>query len=151
MRAGERRVDQIADIRMARMHRELIALLYRRTDFVDVREVEFRRHALRVEIERDVNEVEVAGALAVAEEAAFEPVGTGHQCELAGGSAGTAVVVRVHRQHDRLAPLEVTVHPFDHVGKDVGRRVLYRSRQIDDAFELDRRPPNFSHRIDDAL
>ena len=76
---------------------------------------------MRVEVERDVDEVDVAGALAVAEQAAFDAVGAGHQRELAGRRAGAAVVVRMHRQHDRIAPREVAMHPLDHVGKDVRR------------------------------
>jgi hypothetical protein len=29
--------------------------------------------------------------------------------------------------------LQVAVHPLDHVGKDVGRGMLHRGRQVDDA------------------
>ena len=85
---------------MARVHRQLVAVLDAAADLVDVGEVEAGRHALRVQVERDVDEVDVAGALAVAEQAAFDAVGAGHQRELAGRGAGAAVVVRVHRQHD---------------------------------------------------
>ena len=94
------------------------------------------RDALRVQVQRDVDQVEVAGALAVAEQAAFDAVGAGHQRELAGRGAGAAIVVRMHRQHDGVAPRQVAVHPLDHVGEDVGRRVLHRRRQVDDALAL---------------
>ena len=78
VRAGERGVDQVAGVRMARMHRQLVAMLDGAADLVDVGEVQPGCHALRVEIQRDVHQVEVAGALAVAEQAAFEAVGAGH-------------------------------------------------------------------------
>jgi hypothetical protein len=133
------------------MHGDLVAMLDRGADLVDVREVEFGRYALRVEVERDVHEVEVAGALAVAEEAAFDALGAGHQGQLAGRGAGAAVVVRVHAQHDRLAARQVAVHPLDHVGKDVRRGMLDRRGQVDDALALGRRRPDFGDRIDHAL
>jgi hypothetical protein len=77
--------------------------------------------ALRVQVEREGDEVDVAGALAVAEQAAFDAVGAGHQAELGGGRAGAAVVVRVHAEDDAVAAGEVAVHPLDLVGVDVGR------------------------------
>ena len=106
VRARERGVDQVARVRVAGMHRQLVAVLDGAADFVDVGEVQAGVHALRVEVQRDVHQVEVAGALAVAEEAAFEAVGAGHHGEFAGRGAGAAVVVRMDRQHDgsRAAP-----------------------------------------------
>ena len=133
------------------MHGNLVAVLDRGADLVDVREVEFGRDALRVEVERHVDEVEVAGALAVAEQAAFDAVGACHQCELAGGGAGAAVIVRMHREHDRIATFEVAMHPLDHVGKDVRRGVLDRRGQVDDALALGRRRPDRGDRVDHAL
>ena len=43
---------------------------------VDIRKIEIRRNTLGIEIERQRDEVDVAGALAVAEQAAFNAVGT---------------------------------------------------------------------------
>ena len=93
-------VDQVADVRMARMHRQLVAVLDRARGSRRCRRSRARVDALRVQVERHVDEVDVAGALAVAEQAAFDAIGAGHHGELAGGGAGAAVVVRVHRQHD---------------------------------------------------
>ena len=76
--------------------------------------------------ERD--EADVAGALAVAEEAALDAVGAGEVAELGRRDAGAAVVVRVQADDDRLAPVEVADHPLDRVGVDVGRRHLDRRR-----------------------
>ena len=70
---------------------------------------------------------------------ALDPVGTGHQAELGGGNPGAAVIVRVQRQDDGIAPVEMTVHPFDLVGMDFGRRHLHRRRQIEDQLVFGRR------------
>ncbi len=57
--------------------------------------IQARMDALRVEVERQRDEVDVAGALAVAEQAALDAIGAGHDRQLGGGDAGAAVVVRV--------------------------------------------------------
>ena len=54
--------------------------------------------ALRVEVHRQRDEADVAGALAVAEQAAFDAVRAGHHGELGRGDAGAAIVVRMHGQ-----------------------------------------------------
>ena len=59
--------------------------------------------AVRVEVQGDGDDVEVAGALAVAEERALDAVGAGQQAELGGGDAGAAVVVRVQRDDGAVA------------------------------------------------
>ena len=47
------------------------------------------------------HQADVAGALAVAEQASLDPVGAGLHAELGGGDRGAAVVVRVQRQDRR--------------------------------------------------
>jgi hypothetical protein len=51
--------------------------------------------AVRVEIQGDRYDIEVARAFAVAEERAFDAVRAGEQGEFGRGDSGTAVVVRV--------------------------------------------------------
>ena len=67
---------------------------------VDVGEVELGVDALAEQVQRQRDHVDVAGALAVAEQRALDAVGAGHHAELGGGHRGAAVVVRVQRQHD---------------------------------------------------
>ena len=133
------------------MHRQLIAVLDGAADVVDVGEVQPWVDPLGVEIERDVDQVDIAGALAVAKEAAFDPVRASHQRELTGCRAGATVVVGMNRQHHTVTTLEVTVHPLDHVGEDVGHRMLNRRRQVDDARLRRRGLPDRRHRIDHPL
>ena len=79
-----------------------------------------------------VIDVDVAGALAVAEQRALDAVGAGHHAELGGGDGAAAVVVRVQRQHDAVAVRTCAVEPLDHVGVDVRRVHLDRGRQVQD-------------------
>jgi hypothetical protein len=77
---------------------------------------------LRVHVERDRHEIAIAGALAIAEQAALDPVGARHQPQLGRRDAGAAVVVRVERDHHAVAVGDIAAEPFDLVGIDVGRR-----------------------------
>src|SRR3546814_7895619 len=79
MAAREGGIDQLAAIGVARVDRELVAIFDRGDDLVDVREVELWVDALRVHVERDGDEAGVAGALAVAEQAALDAVAAREQ------------------------------------------------------------------------
>jgi hypothetical protein len=64
-------------------------------DLVDVRQVELRVDPLAEEVQRQGDEVHVAGALALSEEAALHAVDAREHGELGRGDAGSAVVVVV--------------------------------------------------------
>ena len=121
------------------MHRQLVAVLHGLADLVDVGEVDLRIDALGEHVEAQGHEIDVAGALAVAEQAALDAIGAGHVAQLRRRYAGAAVVVRVEAQDHRIAVLEVAMAPFDLVGVDVGRGHLDRRRQVDDHLLLRRR------------
>ena len=56
--------------------------------------------ALAEQIERQGDDIDIAGALAIAEQRALDPVGAGHHRQLGGGDGGAAVVVRMHAEDD---------------------------------------------------
>src|SRR5690606_1342793 len=119
--AGEGGVDEFAAPRVAGVDGQLVAVFDDAADLVDVAEVDLRVDALGEEVHAERDQADVAGALAVAEQAAFDAVGAGHVAEFGGGDGGAAVVVGVDGEDDRVAVLEVAVHPLDLVGVDVGR------------------------------
>ncbi len=130
--AGERRVHQLPDIGMARMDVDAVAVLHDPTDVVDVGEVDHGIDALRVEVQRQRRDVDVAGALAVPEDAALDALGAGQHREFRARDAGAAVVVRVHGQDDRRPSGEVPVHVLDLIRVHVRRRRLDGRRQVQD-------------------
>ena len=93
--AGERRVDEVAGVGVARVDRQLGAVLDGAADLVDVGEVDHRVDALAEQVHAERDEVDVAGPLAVPEQAALDAVGAGHHRQLGCRDRGTAVVVRV--------------------------------------------------------
>src|SRR5690606_26169430 len=124
--AGERGVDQVAAPRVPLVHGQLVAVLDGPADLVDVGEVDLGVDALGEQVHPQGDQVDVAGALAVAEQAPLDAVGARLEAQLGGGDAGAAVVVRVQRQHDGVAAVQVPVHPLDRVGVDVRGRHLDR-------------------------
>ena len=149
VRARERGVDELADVRMPRVDGQLVALLDDRARLVDPRDVEPRLDALREQVERDRDEIDVARPLAVAEQRPLDALGAGHQSELGRGDGGPAVVVRVDGEDGRVPAREVPPEPLDPVGVDVGREVLDRRRQVDDHRLLRRRGPFGGDRLAD--
>ena len=130
MRTGEGGVDQLAAVGVTRVDRQLVAVLDLAADLVDVGEVDHRVDALAEQVQPERHQADVAGALAVAEQASLDPVGTRLHAEFGCGYGSSAVVVRMQREHDGAAPGERAMHPLDLVGVDVGRRHLNGGRQI---------------------
>ncbi len=106
VRAGERRVHELADVRVTWVDRQLVALLHDPARLVELGQVEPRVDPLGEEVERERDQVDVARPLAVAEQAALDPLGTGHQPELGGRDGRAAVVVRVDGEDRAIAVRE---------------------------------------------
>ncbi len=149
MRAGKGGEDQIPDIGMARMNGQLVARFGAARGFVDVGEIQGGIDALRVEIERQRHDIDVARALAIAEQGTLDPLGAGHDGELRCRHGGTPVVVRMHTQNHAIALVDMPREPFDLVGVHVRRRHLDGGGQIEDGFALPARLPNRIDRIAD--
>ena len=131
------------------MDGELVALLDDLARLVDPGQVEPGVYALREEVERDRDEVDVAGALAVPEQRALDPLRARHQPELGGRDGGAAVVVGMDGEDRRVAPREVPPEPLDAVGVDVRRELLDRRRQVHDHLLVGGRPPLLGHGLAD--
>ena len=86
--------------------------------------------ALREQVQRQRDQVDVAGPLAVAEQAPLDPLAAGHQRKLGGGDRGAAVVVGMQGDDHAVAPRHVAAEPLDHVGVEVRRRHLDGGRQV---------------------
>ena len=149
VRAGEGGVDQFAGIGVAGMHLHLGAALEHVDHPVDAREIQVRVHALGEQVERQGDDVHVAGALAVAEQGALHPVGAGHERQFGGGHRLAAIIVGVHADDRAVAVLHVPAEPLDLVGVDVRGGHLHRGRQVDDHRVLRGRLPHVHHRLAD--
>ena len=129
---GERGVDQVAAVGVTLGHRQLVAVLHCAPDLVDVGEVDLWVHAPGEQVQSQRHQTHVAGALPVAEQAAFDPVGAGLIAQFCCGDGGSAVVVRMQTQDDRSPVGQVAAHPLDGVGVDVRGSHLHGSGQVED-------------------
>ena len=102
--AGEGGEHQLSGVGMALVDLHAGALLVHLLYVVHVGEVQVRVHPLGVEVQRQVHNIRVAGALPVAEEGALHPLGPGHQAQLGGGGGGAPVVVGV-QAYDGAVPV----------------------------------------------
>ena len=85
------------------VHADAVAVLDRTADLVDVAEVDLRVYALRVEVQPERDQVDVAGAFPVAEQASLDAIGAGQHGELRVGDGRPAVVVRMDGQRYEFA------------------------------------------------
>jgi hypothetical protein len=88
--------------------------------------------ALREQVHGQGHDVDVAGALPVAEQRALDPIGAGQHRQLGRRHGGAAVVVGVQAQHDGLAVLDGAAEPLDDVGVHVGAVHLDGGGQVED-------------------
>ena len=123
--------------------------LHHAPGLVELAQVEPRVDALREQVERERDQVDVAGALAVAEQASLDPLRAGHQAELGRRDGRAAVVVRVDREDRAVPTREVPREPLHPVGVDVRRERLDGRRQVDDHLLAGRRPPLVGDRLAD--
>jgi len=133
---------------MARRHRQLIAIFDGLDNLIHVGKIKFWINALRIHIQTQCHQVDIARALAIAEQAALDPVRAGHQTQFRCGDARPPVIVRVQADHDMLALADIGAHPLDLVGIDIGRRRLNRRRQVQYQWFFSRRFDNLHHRLD---
>ena len=131
------------------MNRDLIAVLDRSSNVVDIREVDLRIHPLAEDVQAESHQAYVAGALAVSEQAAFDAVGSGHVAELGRSNCGAAVVVWMQGQDNGVAAREVAVHPLDGIGIHIRSRHFDGGGEVQNHLPVGRWLPHVGHRVTD--
>ena len=119
MGTGERGEHEVARIGVTLGDLDLIAVFDGLANLRNIRVVDLRIDALGQEIQAKRDQIDVAGALAIAQQAALHTVGAGQHRKLGCGDAHTFVVMRVQGQHDGVAVVEVVGHVFDLVREHV--------------------------------
>src|SRR5574344_3047572 len=97
-------------------------------------EVEFGIYTLRIHIERHVHNVQISGTFTIAEQTAFNTVGTGKQSELARCNTFAAVVMVMKTDYHVITPGNMSAEIFDLIGKYIRCCSFYRRRQIQNDF-----------------
>ena len=132
MAAAERRKDKGAGVGGALIHMHPGNALIHLADGRHIAEIKVRVYAVAVHIHGQRDGVHIAGALAVAEKAALDALGTGQHGQLSIRHAAAAVIVRMGGQNDTVAVFQVLGAPLNLVGVDVRHAHLDRDGQVDD-------------------
>ena len=147
MRAGERSEHEVAGVRVTLGNLDLVAVLNRLANLGHVGQVKLRVDALGEPVEAQRDQVDVAGTLAVAQQAAFHAVGAGQHGQLGGGHAHAFVVVRVEGEHHGVTVVEVGGDVLHFVGEHVRRGHFHGGGQVDDHRVLGSRLDNTDHGV----
>ena len=128
--AGEGGEHQIARVGLALGHPHLGAALVHLADAVHMAEVQLRVDALHIHIHCHGDEIHIAGALAVAEQAGLHALRAGQQTGLGGGHAAAPVIVGVQGDDGPLTAGQLADKILQLVGELVGHAVLHRGGQV---------------------
>ena len=129
--AGERGVHEVANVRVARMHRKTVAIFGDATQRIDIADVQLGVDTHCEQVHRQIDDVYVSGALAVAKQRSFHPIGASHHPELGGGDTAAAIVMRVQADLHAGPIADVASEPLDDIAVHVWRVALHRCRQVE--------------------
>ena len=149
MAAAERRKNEAARVRRALVDVHAGDTLVHFTDGGHVGEIQVGVHAVAVHVHGQGDGVHIAGALAVAEQAAFHALGPGQYGQLGVGHAAAAVVVRVAGKDDAVAVFQMFRTPLNLIGVDVRHAHLDRDRQVDNHRAVGGGLHDIKHRVAD--
>ena len=149
MTAAEGGEDQFARVGLARRHGHARGALVHGDQRTHVAEVQLWMDAMHVQVHGHLHDVQVAGALTIAEQGAFHTVGPCQQAQFRGGGAGATVIVRVQAYDQGIAVLDVGADPLDLIRVHVGHRDLDGVRQIENHLLLRRGLPHVHHGLAD--
>src|SRR3954465_2890970 len=148
-RTGERRVDEVAYVRVPRMDGQAIAVLRHPAQLVDIGDVQTWIDALRKEIHRQGDHVHVTGSLTIAKQCALDTICATHQPEFRRRDRTAAIVMRMQAEHDFVAVFHVAVEPLDHVAVHVRRVHFDGGGQIQDQLLVGGRADGIDDRFTD--
>ena len=147
MRAGKGGKHQFTGVRVARRNRQLITLLDHLHYLFHLAKLKARRNTLGVEIERQRHQIGITGALAVAKQAAFNPLCACQQRQLGAGNTGAAIVMGMHADAHLLTARKVATEVLNLVGIDIGHAHFNGGRQVDDHRPRGIGLPDIGHRF----
>ena len=149
MGSRERRKHERAAVGLAFVHLHTADPFVHLGDGGQVGEVELGVNPLRIHIQSEGDDIDVARALPVAEEGALDPFAPCEQAHFAVRHRTTSVVMGVEGKHDVFPVFQVLAHILDLVGVHVGHGMGDGDGQVDDDLILRRGLPNIEHGVAD--
>ena len=147
--AGKRRKHQLTGVGGALINVHPGHALISVTDLRHVGEVQLGVHTMAVQVHGQGHGIHVAGALAIAEQAALHALGTCQHRQLGAGHAGAAVIVGVGGDDDAVAVREVFIAILDLICVNMGHAHLNGDGQVDDHGAVGRGLHDVQHGVAD--
>src|SRR6266446_1012798 len=132
MRSRKGGIDEVPGVGMPGMDRQTVTVLGDATQVIDVAEVELGVDTHGKQVHRQVDDIDIAGAFAVAKQRPRDAVGPRHDAELRGGHTAAAIIVGVQRQNDLVPTADGAQKPLDDISVDVWCVALHRGWQVQD-------------------
>ena len=129
------------------MDRQLIAIFHGLNDFIDIAEIKTGVQPLRIHIQRQRDEVDIARAFTIAEQATFNPVAARQQAKFRRGDPAAPVIMRMQADDNRITRADMFAHPFDLVRIYIGHRSFDGGGQIQDQWLGSGRLQNLHHSL----
>src|SRR5712692_10952435 len=126
MRPREGGIDEVAGVRMPGMDWKTVTILGDAAQVIDVAEVELGVDAHGKQVHRQVDDIDIAGALAVAKQCPLDALSPRHDAELRGGYTAAAIIVGVQRQNDLVPTADGAQKPLDDIPVHIWCVALHR-------------------------
>ncbi|OBQ28601.1 MAG: hypothetical protein AN485_24145, partial [Anabaena sp. MDT14b] len=111
---------------MPRVYRQLVAVFDGLDNFINIAEIEAGVQPLCIHVQRQRHQIDIAGALPIAEQATLNTVPACQQAQFGGCDAAAPVIVRMQADDHMIARADMAAHPFNLIGIDVGHGGLNR-------------------------
>ena len=129
------------------MDRQLIAIFHGLNDFIDIAEIKAWVQPLRIHVQRQRDEVDIARPFPIAEQATFDPVTACQQAKFRRSDAAAPVIMRMQADDNRVTRADMFAHPFDLVRIYIGHRGFDGGWQIQDQWFGSGRFQNLHHSL----
>jgi len=112
--------------RMPGMDWQTVTVLSHAAQVINIAEVELGINTHGKQVHRQIDDIDIASAFAIAKQRSFDAVSPRHHAELRGGHAAATIIVRVQRQDDLVPITDGAMKPLDDVPIHVGGVALHR-------------------------
>jgi hypothetical protein len=147
VRSAESTDNKRSSIRCSRVDWNLVANFNHVDDPIEIREIDIGMNALSIKIQSQGNKINISSSLAITKKTSFDSIRTSDLCQFCCRNRAATVVMWVKRNTNLLPLSNISAEVLNLIRINVRRRHLDRSREIEDNWVLDSRPPSLLHSL----
>ena len=147
MRTGKSGENQSATVRTSLINLHSRKLLILLTNMGHMGKVQIWLHTLGVHIKSQRHNVHISGTLSVSKQRTFNTVCACQKSHFRISHSATSVIVWMKGNHYVLPVFQILTHVFYLACINMGHRMLYRNRQVNNCLSVTGRLPDIQHCI----